>query len=124
MFADKKYLHLDNAVDLFILRAYDVFPPEWLRSLSRIERAVFNVLIGRLIHKNGYAATTDQMLRELRADMEKIVGYPNSWSRIERALFNLLVGRLVSNSGYVSITNQMLPEFRDDIEGVVGYWRQ
>lgn len=123
MFADHKNLHMVNAVDLFILRAYDVFPPEWLRSLSRIERAVFNVLIGRLIHKNGYAATTDQMLRELRADMEKIVGYSNSWSRIERALFNLLVGRLVSKSGYVSITNQMLPEFREDIEAVVGYWK-
>ena len=123
MFADKKYLHLDNAVDLFILRAYDVFPPEWLRSLSRIERAVFNVLMGRLIHKNGYAATTDPMLSELRADMEKIVGYPNSWSRIERILFNLLVGRLVNRSGYVPIANEMLPEFRDDVEAVVGYWQ-
>lgn len=123
MLADRNYLHLDNAVDLFILRAYDVFTPEWLRSLSRIERAVFNVLLGRLIHKNGYAATTDQMLRELRADMEKIVGYPDSWSRIERALFNLLVSRLIRRSGYVSIANQMLPELRDDIEAVVGYWR-
>ena len=123
MFVNKNYLHFDNAVDLFILRAYEVFPPEWLRSLSRIERAVFNVLIGRLIHKNGYAATTDQMLRELRADMEKIVGYPNSWSRIERILFNLLVGRLINRSGYVSIANEMLPEFREDIEAVVGYWQ-
>lgn len=123
MFADHKNLHIDNAVDLFILRAYDVFPPEWLRSLSRIERSVFNVLIGRLIHRNGYAETTNQMLRELRADMEKIVGYSNSWSRIERGLFNLLVGRLIYKSGYAAITNQMLPEFREDIEAVVGYWK-
>ncbi len=38
MFADKKYLRLDNAVDLVILRAYDGFQPEWNRSLLRIER--------------------------------------------------------------------------------------
>lgn len=57
----------------FIQRASSVFPEDGVRTWSRIERAVFNHLLGRLIHQHSYDSISNQMLQESRDNMEKIV---------------------------------------------------
>lgn len=74
MFDEKSSIHSAETHDQFVRRASAVFPPERAKSWSRIERAVFNHLMSRLIHNRGYASITDQMLYQSRADMEKMLG--------------------------------------------------
>lgn len=74
MFDEKSSMFVDETHDQFVKRASAVFPPDRAQHWSRIERAVFNHLMTRLIHKRGYAAITDQMLLDSRADMEKMMG--------------------------------------------------
>lgn len=57
----------------FIHRASTVFPPELAMNWSRIERAVFNQLMSRLIYHHGYEAITCQMLHATRDRMQQIV---------------------------------------------------
>jgi hypothetical protein len=59
--------------DQFIERASRVFPEEGVRQWSRIERAIFNHLLGRLIIQHGYDSISDQMLEESRENMNKFV---------------------------------------------------
>ncbi|MDP2880570.1 MAG: hypothetical protein Q8N89_03200 [Azonexus sp.] len=58
----------------FVQRASRVFPEHGVRAWSRIERAVFNHLLGRLIIQHGYDAISDQMLEESRENMNKFIG--------------------------------------------------
>lgn len=62
----------------FIQRAGRVFPADHVRSWSRIERLVFNHLLGSMIHKYNYSAITDAMLRQCRDNMAEIVLRLNS----------------------------------------------
>ena len=57
----------------FIQRASRIFPENHVKSWSRIERAVFNHLLGRLISRHGYDSISDQMLEASREDMNKVV---------------------------------------------------
>ncbi len=57
----------------FVQRVGQVFPAERARSWSRIERAVFNHLLGRLISRHSYETISDSMLDECREDMDDIV---------------------------------------------------
>lgn len=57
----------------FIQRANRVFPVDCAKTWSRIERAVFNQLLGKMIHQFGYGAITDTMLYQSRDDMARIV---------------------------------------------------
>lgn len=57
----------------FIQRANRVFPVDRAEHWSRVERAVFNHLLGRMIHEHGYGAITDSMLNQSRDDMARIV---------------------------------------------------
>jgi hypothetical protein len=63
----------DETHEQFIQRANRVFPAESVRAWSRIERAVFNHLMAKLIHRNSYRAISDAMLEECREDMTEIV---------------------------------------------------
>lgn len=63
----------DETHEQFIQRANRVFPADWVRAWSRIERAVFNHLMAKLIHRNTYSAISDEMLEECRDDMVEIV---------------------------------------------------
>lgn len=57
----------------FVQRASGIFPVERVRNWSRVERAVFNHLMARLINQKSYCAITDAMLEECRDEMNKIV---------------------------------------------------
>lgn len=57
----------------FVQRASRIFPEEGVRAWSRIERAVFNHLLGRLIIQHGYDSISNQMLEESRDNMTKCV---------------------------------------------------
>lgn len=57
----------------FIQRASRVFSADYVRSWSRIERAVFNHLLRPIIFKLSYGSITDQMLLQCRDDMAEIV---------------------------------------------------
>lgn len=57
----------------FVQRASRIFPEEGVRAWSRIERAVFNHLLGRLIIQHGYDSISNQMLEESRENMNKCV---------------------------------------------------
>jgi len=63
----------DETHDQFIQRANRVFPAESVRAWSRVERAVFNHLMAKLIHRNTYSSISDAMLHECRDDMTEIV---------------------------------------------------
>ena len=63
----------DETHEQFIQRANRVFPADCVRAWSRIERAVFNHLMAKLIHRNTYSAISDEMLEEGRDDMVEIV---------------------------------------------------
>lgn len=64
---------LDETHEQFIQRANRAFPADYVRSWSRIERAVFNHLMGRLITRNTYSSISNAMLQECREDMTEIV---------------------------------------------------
>jgi hypothetical protein len=63
----------DETHDQFIQRANRVFPADSVRVWSRIERAVFNHLMAKLIHRNTYSSISNAMLQECRDDMTEIV---------------------------------------------------
>jgi hypothetical protein len=63
----------DETHEEFIQRAKRVFPADCVRAWSRIERAVFNHLMAKLIHRNTYSAISDAMLQECHDDMTEIV---------------------------------------------------
>lgn len=65
------YVHETH--EQFVQRASRVFPVDGVRTWSRIERAVFNHLLGRLIIQHGYDAISNQMLEESRDNMNKFV---------------------------------------------------
>lgn len=66
-------VYSDETHEQFIQRANRVFPADCVRAWSRIERAVFNHLMAKLIHRNTYSAISDEMLEECRDDMVEIV---------------------------------------------------
>ena len=57
----------------FIQRANRVFSADSVRAWSRIERAVFNHLMAKLIHRHSYGSISNAMLHECRDDMAEIV---------------------------------------------------
>ena len=63
----------DETHEQFIQRANRVFPADSVRVWSRIERAVFNHLMAKLIHRNSYGSISNSMLETCRADMTEIV---------------------------------------------------
>ena len=65
--------HSSETHEQFLQRASDVFPTEWAENWSRIERAVFNQLMSRLIHQCPYNSITEAMLHQCRDDMANIV---------------------------------------------------
>ena len=73
MYSETSNLHSDETHEQFIRRASGFFPEDRVRDWSRIERAVFNQLMGRLIHEHSYASITDAMLTRCRDDMHEIV---------------------------------------------------
>lgn len=66
-------IHRDETHEQFVQRASRVFPKRCVRAWSRVERGVFNHLMGRLIHRYSYASITDAMLHQCRNDMDEIV---------------------------------------------------
>lgn len=73
MHSEISSLRPDETHEQFVRRASGFFPAERVRNWSRIERAVFNHLMGQLIHQHSYAAITDTMLSQCRDDMQEIV---------------------------------------------------
>jgi hypothetical protein len=67
-------IHPSETHEQFIQRASGIFPLERVKNWSRIERAVFNQLMARLIHQKSYDAITDSMLQQCRDEMANIVG--------------------------------------------------
>ena len=65
--------HSSETYEQFIQRAGRVFSTDDVRCWSRIERAVFNHLLGPIIHKFNYGSITDEMLLQCRNDMVEIV---------------------------------------------------
>lgn len=65
--------HCDETHEQFVQRASRVFPRKCVRSWSRVERGVFNHLMGQLIHKHSYSSITDEMLDQCQKDMAEIV---------------------------------------------------
>lgn len=63
----------DETHEQFIQRANRVFPADCVSAWSRVERAVFNHLMAKLIHRNSYSSISDAMLEECRDDMREIV---------------------------------------------------
>jgi hypothetical protein len=57
----------------FLKRAARIFPVEASRGWSKLERAVFNVLIGDLIYHHGYKNISDDMLAKACEEMNRIV---------------------------------------------------
>lgn len=57
----------------FMQRASRIFPADYVRSWSRVERGVFNYLLGPMVHKFSYGAITDAMLLQCRDQMTEIV---------------------------------------------------
>ena len=66
-------VHRSEPHEQFIERASRVFPPETTATWSRLERAVFNSLMSELIYRHCYSAITDDMLHNIREDMEALV---------------------------------------------------
>lgn len=73
MMTEMHGLNSHETHDQFVQRASSVFPVDGVRVWSRVERAVFNHLLGRLIHQYGYDSISRQMLEESRDNMEKLV---------------------------------------------------
>jgi hypothetical protein len=74
------YAALEPTSDIheeFLKRAARVFPVEASRGWSKLERAVFNVLIGELIYQHGYKHISDEMLAQACAEMSRIVNMKN-----------------------------------------------
>lgn len=65
--------HYQETHEEFVERASRVFPVDNVRTWSRIERAVFNHLLGRMISKHGYGSISNQMLEESRDSMKQVV---------------------------------------------------
>jgi hypothetical protein len=59
--------------DQFVQRAGGVFQSDSVRSWTRIERAVFNHLMGQLIRRHSYEEISNAMLYNCREDMNDIV---------------------------------------------------
>lgn len=57
----------------FVQRASRVFPSDSVRSWTRIERAVFNHLMGQLIRHHSYGEISNAMLYACRDDMNDVV---------------------------------------------------
>jgi len=66
-------IHSSETHEQFIQRASRVFSTDDVSSWSRIERAVFNHVLGPIIHKFNYGSITDEMLLQCRSDMVEIV---------------------------------------------------
>lgn len=73
MHSEMADFHSTETHDQFVQRANHVFPTERAKTWSRIERAVFNHLMGRLIHQHSYSSITNTMLSQCRDDMYQIV---------------------------------------------------
>jgi hypothetical protein len=63
----------DDVYETFLRRANRYFPEESVRSWSRVDRLIFNHLMGKLIHCYGYAAISDAMLQQCSVDMNEAV---------------------------------------------------
>jgi hypothetical protein len=59
--------------DQFVQRASGVFHSESVRSWTRIERAVFYHLMGRLIRRHSYEEISNEMLYACQEDMNDVV---------------------------------------------------
>jgi hypothetical protein len=59
--------------DQFVERAMRIFPAEEADKWSRLERALFNSLMGKLIFAHGYGGITESMLIEVRQRMQAAV---------------------------------------------------
>jgi hypothetical protein len=59
--------------DQFVMRAMHVFPADEAENWSRLERGLFNSLMGKLIFQHGYAGITEPMLAEVRRQMQAAV---------------------------------------------------
>jgi hypothetical protein len=66
-------VHPSETHEQFLLRASGTFPIERVGNWSRIERAVFNQLMARLIHQKSYNAISDAMLQQCRDEMANVV---------------------------------------------------
>lgn len=73
MLAEMHGVSSDETHEQFIQRAGRVFPPDSVRAWSRVERAVFNHLMAKLIHHNTYGSISNEMLQECRDDMTEVV---------------------------------------------------
>jgi hypothetical protein len=73
MHSDMTDVHPSETHDQFVQRANHVFPADRAKTWSRVERAVFNHLMGHLIHEHSYSSITDTMLSQCRDDMHRIV---------------------------------------------------
>ncbi len=73
MFPANDYVSRDETHETFIRRANRYFPKESVKSWSRVDRLIFNHLMGKLIHRYGYAAISDAMLKQCSVDMDEAV---------------------------------------------------
>ena len=59
--------------DQFVMRALRVFPADEADKWSRLQRGLFNSLMGKLIFEHGYAGISEQMLEDVRRQMQDAV---------------------------------------------------
>jgi hypothetical protein len=59
--------------DQFVTRALRVFPADEADKWSRLERGLFNSLMGKLIFQHGYGGISERMLIEVRDQMQAAV---------------------------------------------------
>lgn len=57
----------------FVERALHVFPADEAEKWSRLQRGLFNSLMGKLIFEHGYCGITERMLIEVRDQMQAAV---------------------------------------------------
>lgn len=65
--------HRQENHDQFVTRALCVFPADEAERWSRLERGLFNSLMAKLIFQHGYGGITEQMLIEVRDQMQAAV---------------------------------------------------
>ena len=61
------------APEEFMQRAVRIFDVESAQAWTRFERAVFNLLVGEMIYRHGYAGISDDMLQDAKQEMERLV---------------------------------------------------
>lgn len=74
--------HSYETHDQFLQRVSDILPEDASLTWTRLERAVFNHLMAKLIHCYGYANITNAMLQATLSEMREIVEHLAAQDRV------------------------------------------